>query len=133
MKRILSLVFVLSLLFSCQKESQRPVNLISPSGLLLAKNTYELKKIIKKTNNEISDPDDITVKKIFYDEEDSVTVAKISYSYNGQDDKLIIYMNKCDSCSNQILLENRKLIIIKQKNHPAVIIITNQTVSNDTE
>ncbi len=130
------LMLIISAIFlsdACNFNSEEPVNLISPSGRLLARSTKEIKKLIVKFNDEVQSTDSVRINKITYDEEDSVTVARISYSYGNKQKNTIIYMNLTDTMSNEkTLLENSKMTVIVQPNQPIVIILTDKEKHKDT-
>ena len=120
-------------LWGCSNEQDEPVNLISPTGRLLAKNTREIKKLIVKFNQDITNIDSIHLKKISYREKDSVTVAQVDYSYGDKQKSTYIYLNNVDSSNkDKTLLEYSKKTVIVQPDQPVVIILNDENHHNDT-
>ena len=129
------LVLAVSLLFACGKSNQRHVNLISPSGKLLANNTGQLKELLARLYN-IQNPDSIDILQIVYDLEDTQTIATVKFEYKQDAKKMMIYINNVDPKSKGSLLDNCKLTAFVTKTQPVVVVLTGKkadtTAKKDT-
>ncbi len=128
-------ILALALLFACGRSQQRHVNLISPSGKLLANNIDQLKDLLAQLYK-IQDPDSIEILQIVYDLEDTQTIATVKFSYKQDFKKMMIYINNVDPKAKGSLLDNCKLTAFVTKTQPVVVVLTGKkndsTSSKDT-
>ena len=128
---LLLFVFALSALWACQN-NQRHINLISPSGKLLARNTQEIRDLLAKIHKADSNAT-IKIININYDSQDSITTATVNYIYNNKKLKMLIYINDYDPQCEGSLLENSKIKVFVAENQPVVVVLTKKSNSNSTQ
>ena len=122
-------IFAIALLFACAQSQQRHVNLISPSGRLLANNTGQLKELVAKLYR-IQNPDSIEILQIIYDLEDTQTIARVKFQYQRQPEEMMIYINNVDPKAHGSLLDNCKLTAFVTKTQPVVVVLTGNKQSS---
>ncbi len=118
-------VFALAALFSCNNH-ERHVNLISPSGKLLARNTQEIKDFLAKIHKADSS-NTIKILNINYDSQDSITTATVNYTYKSKKRKMLIYINEYDPQCEGSLLENSNIKVFITENQPIIVVLTRKT------
>ncbi len=128
---LLLFVFALSALWACQN-NQRHINLISPSGKLLARNTQEIRDLLAKIHKADSNAT-IKIININYDSQDSITTATVNYIYNSKKLKMFIYINDYDPQCEGSLLENSKIKVFVTENKPIVVVLTKKSKKQNSQ